>query len=68
MRPTMHALKLTFMLGVLFSSVVSGRADEIPRKESAVIQEFDVAHGGDFILLPVTTKGKTYPFILDTGA
>jgi hypothetical protein len=32
-----------------------------------IIQEFDVASGGDGVLLPVTFKGKTYLFLLDTG-
>jgi hypothetical protein len=33
-----------------------------------VLAEFDVAKGGDLILLPVRLKGKTYHFAMDTGA
>ncbi len=33
-----------------------------------LLAEFTVAKGGDPIVLPVTMQGKTYPFLLDTGA
>jgi PDZ domain/Aspartyl protease len=32
-----------------------------------IIEQFDVAKAGDVILLPVTFKGNTYSFLLDTG-
>ena len=33
-----------------------------------VIAEFDVARGGDPIVVPVSVRGREYPFIVDTGA
>jgi hypothetical protein len=33
----------------------------------SVLEEFDVFNDGDFLLVPVTVHGKTYPFVLDTG-
>jgi hypothetical protein len=37
-------------------------------RQGNVLAEFDVAKGGDVILLPVRLKGKTYHFAMDTGA
>lgn len=36
--------------------------------QPGVIAEFDIAKEGRFILLPVRFEGKTYQFLLDTGA
>lgn len=33
-----------------------------------VIETFDVARNGDFLLIPVQIAGKTYDFLVDTGA
>ena len=67
----MHAWKLTFVLGIWFSSVANWATAFTPPWDysaSPVIEEFDIARDGDFILLPVTIKGKTHSFILDTGS
>ncbi len=53
-------------LGILCLNSVGKAADAKPTK-SSVIQGFDVAKGGEHILLPVTLKDQTYLFILDTG-
>jgi hypothetical protein len=65
-----HSLKSAFILELLFPVFVSGLGDTnlVIDSAPAVIEEFDVAQGGGFILLPVTLKGQTYPFILDTGS
>lgn len=44
---------------------------EEPRRaaqQKNVLARFDIAKDGDFILLPVTFKGATYSFLLDTGS
>ena len=44
------------------------RASEPPKlPDSALIEEFDVYNDGDWLLVPVTIRGKTYSFVLDTG-
>lgn len=40
----------------------------IARGQSRLLAEFTTASGGEPILLPVTMKGKTFTFLLDTGA
>jgi hypothetical protein len=45
------------------------RGDPKPAAEEAsVLARFPVATDGDALLLPVTFKGKTYHFLLDTGS
>ncbi len=67
---TNYAMKFSTTVGLLLSPIFSGPANNVLRSKPAspVIQEFNVAQGGDFILLPVTLKGKTYSFVLDTGS
>ena len=61
------ALLLSFLV------FAGGCADE-PREtstspaEQKVLAKFNIARGGDPILLPVTFKGKEYLFMLDTGS
>ena len=44
------------------------RADEPqPNADPNVIVEFDVAHGGDVILVPVEFGSQKYQFLVDTG-
>jgi hypothetical protein len=51
------------------SLVPPGRGDPKPAAEDAnVLARFPVASDGDGLLLPVTFKGKTYRFVLDTGS
>lgn len=58
---------LSVTLGILCLNSV-GRADDTKPTEASVIQEFDVAKGGEQILLPVTLKEQDYQFVLDTGS
>ena len=37
-------------------------------EDANVVERFKVASDGDALLLPVTFQGKTYQFLLDTGA
>jgi hypothetical protein len=57
-----------FLAACAFSALqgISGAADK-PAGEPAppeVIAEFDIAKGGDVIILPVTIADQTYPFLL----
>jgi hypothetical protein len=51
----------TLLLAPFPSAIAAEAADE-------GIAEFDVARGGDPIVVPVSVRGREYPFILDTGS
>jgi hypothetical protein len=57
---------------ILFASPLLGvcGADDSrrPAGDANVLARFEVAKDGDPLLLPVTFKGKTYRFLLDTGS
>jgi hypothetical protein len=56
---------------VAFLSLVGILHAEEPKRstdDKNVLERFDVAKDGDFLLLPVKFKGKTYQFLLDSGA
>ena len=36
-------------------------------RDPSILAQFDVYTDGDFLLIPVTVHGKTYPFVVDTG-
>jgi len=67
-------MSLKVVLGLFLSVMLltAGCADE-PKNTSEkpadqnILAEFEIARGGDSILLPVTFKGKEYVFVLDTG-
>jgi hypothetical protein len=64
----LSCLILFALLAPLFL-VLTSRGDPKPAVEDAnVLARFPVAADGDALLLPVTFKGKTYRFLLDTGA
>ncbi len=56
-----------FVACVLAAGVVAGFSDAACAQPK-LLAEFSVATGGEPILLPVTMNGKTYKFLLDTGA
>jgi hypothetical protein len=41
---------------------------EPPQTAIEVLERFTVAGDGDFLIVPVTLKGKQYPFLVDTGS
>jgi hypothetical protein len=56
------------ILGILVGCVlvVSGLPADPPDQEA--LESFRVYGDGDCLIVPVTIKGKNYPFIVDTGA
>jgi hypothetical protein len=51
----------------LILGVVAGLT-AVAQGQARLLAEFTTASGGEPILLPVTMQGKTYTFLLDTGA
>ena len=78
------AIRILLVAGLVLLSSATGslRADEQPAspatpaakpettepRDGNVLAEFEVAKDGDYLLLPVTIQGKTYSFVVDTGA
>ena len=64
--------RILIMIAATFAALLAAasiRADEPkPSADPNVIVEFDVARGGDLIIVPVTFGLQTHPFMLDTGA
>jgi Aspartyl protease len=64
MKPA-YWLPAVLILGLL--AALSAGQDAKAAKPQ-VIEEFDVAHDGDALCVPVTLQGKKYLFLVDTGA
>jgi tetratricopeptide (TPR) repeat protein len=47
--------------------VLTAVAGAWANQDPSVLAEFDVHNDGDWLIIPVTVHGKTYPFVVDTG-
>lgn len=64
----MKALPRPFLLTAALASLLLAAAEPKPAgKDRLVLEQFDVARGGELLLLPVTLKGKKHLFLVDTG-
>ncbi len=59
---------LALVVGLGLASLLCAEEPKRDRAENNVLERFKVAQDGDCLLLPVKYKGKTYQFMLDTGA
>jgi hypothetical protein len=59
---------LTVLLGALLIGAAGAQPPPLPVVDDVVLERFTVACAGDPLIVPVTLQGKTYPFVLDTGA
>jgi len=56
------------MAAWLMMIAVAAGVSDVAQGQPRLLAEFTAAPGGEPILLPVTMNGKTYTFLLDTGA
>jgi PDZ domain/Aspartyl protease len=64
----MKSLRLAGSLLFFALAWPSANGQDTGKDAPAVLARFKVARGGDILLLPVAFNGKTYQFVLDTGA
>jgi hypothetical protein len=60
-----HSIGLFFLLAPLWPGTHGQGKD---KDTSVILERFKVARHGEALLLPVTWNGKTFQFLLDTGA
>ncbi len=63
--------KLSAMLApfsIIFAFALAPCVAVEPDNEAEVRAEFSVARAGDLLIVPVTIGGKSYPFLVQTGA
>jgi hypothetical protein len=56
------------LIGTLLLGAAGAQPPPLPDISEPAPEEFVVARDGAPILVPVTIRGKTYPFVLDTGS
>jgi hypothetical protein len=56
------------MVGLCSVGLLRAQVPKLDGDDKNVLERFKVAKDGDLLLLPVSLKGKTYQFFLDTGA
>jgi hypothetical protein len=59
---------LTVLLGGLLLGAAVAQPPPLPVVSNAVLERFPIARDGCPLIVPVTIRGKDYPFLLDTGA
>jgi hypothetical protein len=67
---TLLRVALAWLATLLPVAVILGQYQSPPTApgKPLVLEQFRIAGDGDVFLLPVRFQGKTYPFMLDTGA
>jgi hypothetical protein len=58
---------LTVLAGALLLGAAVAQPPPPPARDSAVLERFPIARDASLVIVPVTVKGKDYPFVLDTG-
>jgi hypothetical protein len=54
-----------FLCGLMGADTAYGQK---PVKNPQILEQFDVHEDGDALLVPITIKGQTFSFLLDTGS
>ncbi len=67
---SLNALRAFAFVGMILTAGPLARGQPVDENgtQPDVVAEFDIFDDGDFLLVPLIISGKTYPFILDTGA
>ena len=61
-------MEVSFLPAVLIVGLLEGWSAGQDADPSNVIAAFDIARGGDAMVLPGTVNGKTVMFLVDTGS
>jgi hypothetical protein len=60
-------MRCRVLLVLVFVALIPSSPAAGPPHDEAILERFTIAGDGDHLIVPVTIKGRSYPFILDTG-